>query len=120
MARMSHKCSDLSPFADHQHFLILHSLTVLGTRKPQQKKIPFSQENPERVNLLFLGRNTSMNFFRGVSLGGAIPTAETPLVSLPAAAWGNSASLMSSSLPWIRTAVSVLVTPAVRRWVRAP
>lgn len=37
---------------------------------------------------------------------------------LRAAAWGNLASLMSSSPPWSRTVVSVLVTPAVRRLVR--
>lgn len=42
----------------------------------------------------------------------------TPHACLPAAAWGNLASLMNSSPPWSRTVVSVLATPAVRRLVR--
>lgn len=37
---------------------------------------------------------------------------------LRAAAWGNLANLMNSSLPWSRTVVSVLETPAVRHLVR--
>ncbi len=63
-------------------------------------------------------KTMSRSSFRGVSLGGASPTAATLHDCRLAAAWGNSASPMSSSPPWSRTAVSVHATPAVRRSVR--
>lgn len=63
-------------------------------------------------------RTTSRSSCKGASLVGASLMGATPHACPRAAAWGSSASLMSSCPPWSRTVVSVPETPAVRRSVR--
>lgn len=71
-------------------------------------------EKQLRIGFIALCRSMSRSSFRDVSRGGAILTEEILLDFHRAAAWGNSASLTNSFLPWNRTAVSALATPAAR------